>query len=40
MNTALWIVQIILAALYIGSGLWKVTGQGPALERAWGRLNA
>lgn len=33
MNTALWVVQIILAALYVLSGLWKVTGQGPMREK-------
>lgn len=33
MNTALWVVQIVLAALYAVAGLWKVTGQGPLLEQ-------
>jgi len=33
MNTALWVVQIILAALYVMAGLWKVTGQGAMLEK-------
>lgn len=33
MNTALWVVQIALAALYVMAGLWKVTGQGPMLEK-------
>jgi uncharacterized membrane protein YphA (DoxX/SURF4 family) len=33
MNTALWVVQIVLAALYVMAGLWKVTGQGPMLEK-------
>jgi putative oxidoreductase len=33
MNTALWVVQIVLAALYIMAGLWKITGQGPMLEK-------
>lgn len=32
MNTALWVVQIVLAALYVMAGLWKVMGQGPMLE--------
>jgi len=33
MNTALWVVQIVLAALYVMAGLQKVTGQGPMLEQ-------
>ena len=33
MNTALWVVQVVLAALYILAGGWKVTGQGPVLEK-------
>lgn len=33
MNRALWVVQIVLAALYVMAGLWKVTGQGPMLEK-------
>src|SRR6266498_5352837 len=32
MNAALWVVQRVLAALYVMAGLWKVTGQGPTLE--------
>jgi hypothetical protein len=32
MNTALWVVQIVLAVLYVMAGLWKATGQGPMLE--------
>ena len=32
MNTVLWVVQIVLAALYVMAGLWKITGQGPVLE--------
>jgi len=33
MNIALWVVQIVLAALYLMAGLWKVIGQGPMLEK-------
>jgi hypothetical protein len=33
MNTALWVVQIVLAALYVMAGVSKVTGQGPMLEQ-------
>lgn len=33
MNTALWVAQIVLAALYVIAGLWKITGQGPVLEK-------
>lgn len=33
MNTALWVVQVVLAALYVMAGVWKVTGQGPMLEK-------
>ncbi len=32
MNTALSVVQIVLAALYVMAGVQKVTGQGPVLE--------
>ena len=34
MNIALWIIQIVLAILYIMAGLYKVSGQGPALEES------
>ena len=34
MNTALWIIQIVLAILYIMAGLYKITGQAPALEES------
>ena len=33
MNSALWASQIVLAVLYVMAGLWKVTGQGPMLEK-------
>ena len=33
MSSALWLVQIVLAALYIMAGVWKITGQGPILEK-------
>jgi len=33
MNIALIIVQIILAALYLMGGLYKITGQAPMLEQ-------
>ncbi len=33
MNTALWVVQIVLAVLYVMAGLWKATGQGLMLEK-------
>jgi hypothetical protein len=32
MNPALWVLQIVLAALYVMAGVWKVIGQGPMLE--------
>ncbi len=32
MNIVLLIIQIILAALYIMAGIYKITGQAPALE--------
>jgi DoxX-like family len=32
MNPALWVLQIVLAALYVTAGVWKVVGQGPMLE--------
>lgn len=34
MNTLLWVVQGVLAALYVVAGLGKVMGQGPGLEQA------
>jgi putative oxidoreductase len=33
MNTALWVAQTVLAALYLMAGLWKVAGQGPMLKK-------
>ena len=33
MNTALWVAQTVLAALYVMAGLHKVTGQGSMLEK-------
>src|SRR2546427_11563773 len=33
MNTALWVAQTVLDALYVMAGLHKVTGQGPMLEK-------
>src|SRR2546427_11292543 len=33
MNTALWVVQIVLAVLYVIAGLSKIAGQGPMLEK-------
>lgn len=33
MNTALWIVQIILAVLYVMAGLGKIAGEGTMLEK-------
>src|SRR2546425_2232658 len=33
MNTALWVAQTVLAALYVMAGLHKVTGQGAMLEK-------
>lgn len=33
MSTALWVAQIVLAALYLVAGLWKVTGPGPMLKK-------
>ena len=33
MNTALWVVQIVLAILYVMAGGQKVLGQGPVLEK-------
>ena len=33
MNTALWVVQIVLAVLYVIAGLGKMMGQGPMLEK-------
>ena len=33
MNVALWIIQIVLAALYIMAGLWKIAG-GQALQES------
>jgi putative oxidoreductase len=33
MNTALWVVQTLLAVLYLMAGVWKVTGQAATLEK-------
>src|SRR2546430_17515689 len=33
MNTALWVVQVVLAVLYVIAGLGKIMGQGPMLEK-------
>src|SRR5207245_6890372 len=33
MNTALWVAQTVLAALYVMAGLHKVTGEGPLIEK-------
>jgi len=33
MNTALWVVQIVLAVLYVIAGLGKMMGQRPMLKK-------
>src|SRR5439155_20323621 len=33
MNTALWVVQVVLAVLYVIAGLGKIMGQGPMPEK-------
>jgi hypothetical protein len=33
MDTTLWVLQIVLAALYVMAGLWKFMGEGPMLEK-------
>ncbi len=32
LNKLLWTAQLILAALYVSAGVWKVTGEGPSME--------